>query len=401
MVRSSKKRLKVISFGNFPYGRASANFLRNFTLALSNYYNIEVVLPRGMKYGKSMINNSKRINSFEQISYRHTGFIKRPTNLIGQLTDEVIGRLFLYVNVLKTGLKNDTDLIIKYQVNFFSDLIIVSLCRLFKIKYLNILSEYYPKPQGFGFQRFEWQSFIWGIKYISKKSNGLIVFSNFLTNYIRNLGYKKPIFLLPNIVDPKFFEFDTLPYKNNTITIGYTGTPNEKDGIDILLKSFAYVQKKHKNVHLLIIGDTTGKSALPKLKDQAKLLEIQDLVTFTGFIPYKDIPGLINSCDILTLARPQGIQSEAGFPSKLGEYFASKKPVVITSVGDIKNYFSNDNNVKLVKPDCYISFAEAIIDLIENPKKRELIGINGYNWMKENIDISYVSVKIKIFLEKL
>ena len=80
-------------------------------------------------------------------------------------------------------------------------------------------------------------------------------------------------------------------------------------------------------------------------------MKVENSITFTGLVPFSDVPRLLNSCQILALTRPSGIFAEAGFPTKLGEYFACKKPVLITEVGDMPTYFKNENHVILVEPD--------------------------------------------------
>ena len=46
-----KSNIKIITNGNFPYGSASANYLRYFAFALIDNYDIEVILPSGNYYG--------------------------------------------------------------------------------------------------------------------------------------------------------------------------------------------------------------------------------------------------------------------------------------------------------------------------------------------------------------
>ncbi len=187
-----------------------------------------------------------------------------------------------------------------------------------------------------------------------KYADGIIVLSTYLRDYIKyKVKYKKNILLMPNLTDPKEFELkDIKPHFYGRITIGYVGTPTRKDGILDLINSFSLLNKKYSNTHLLIIGDlTNGKTLIPSLEKLAKELSIDKNVTFTGLISNNKIPELLNSCQILALTRPNGISAEAGFPTKLGEYFACKKPVVITKVGDMSKYFQNEEHVILVEPE--------------------------------------------------
>ncbi len=86
MINHHKKNIKIITFGNFPYGGASSNFLRNFSLALSNN-NIEVLLPFGNYYGNKTETDSGRKGHVGKVKYKYIGFIHHPKNYFGKFLD--------------------------------------------------------------------------------------------------------------------------------------------------------------------------------------------------------------------------------------------------------------------------------------------------------------------------
>jgi glycosyltransferase involved in cell wall biosynthesis len=217
------------------------------------------------------------------------------------------------------------------------------------------------------------------------------------------LSYKKPVLIIPNLTAPELFESNYKPpFKNGYYTIGYVGTPTKKDGIEDLLSGFSIFNNKYPDSHLLIIGDiTSGKSIISNLKTFARELGILKNITFTGLVPYKKIPGLLNSCNALVLARPKGIFAEAGFPTKLGEYFACKKPVVITKVGDIPKYFEDKKHAVLVNPNDPNDVSKGFEFLINNESKSKKIALNGYEWMMENLYYKKIAFKISDFIRSV
>ena len=50
---------------------------------------------------------------------------------------------------------------------------------------------------------------------------------------------------------------------------------------------------------------------------------------------YNEVPQLLMDSEVLALDRPNSIQAQCGFPTKLGEYLLTGNPVVVTKVGDI------------------------------------------------------------------
>ncbi len=407
-MKKNKKHIKLITYGNFPYGGASANLLRNFSLGLSEKGNdIEVLLPKGIYYGNNVEKNHQKKAKIDSVVYRHFCYTNHPKNYVGKLIDNVIGPINLYFYILKQKRKNKADVIIKYNTTLSSDLFFLFTGKIFKIKTICIIPEFYEKPKKniFSLKLIKWYDFYLGIRFLSKHVDGLIVLSTFLENFLINkVRYKKSIIIQPNFIDSKNFEMPSkiLPFKEDQRTIGYVGTPTKKDGVIDLLNSFQILLKKYPNTHLLIIGDiTNGKTIIPKLKKYALKLNVINNITFTGLVPSAKIPFLLHSCDILALTRPKGIFAEAGFPTKLGEYFACKKPVVITKVGDIPKYFNNNEQAILVNPEDPVNISKGFEYLLKNKNQATKIGENGFCWMKKNLDYHIVSDKINKFINNI
>jgi len=286
--------------------------------------------------------------------------------------------------------------LIIYNIAFIDFLWIVFFKLISSIKLIFILPEFYERP----FKKLallNWYNFYFGLKYLSKYGDAHIVLSHYLKNYLNNtLMINKPIFILPNIIDPEVFS--TVKNQKLKYTIGYAGSPTRKDGVEDLIKSFALLNKKYPNTSLLIIGDTVN-TVLPNLKKMAEKLGVKDKITFTGLVPFEQVPPLLMSCQILALTRPKGVFAEAGFPTKLGEYFACKKPVVITKVGDIPYYFDDEVHVIMVEPENINDIMQGFERLLINKGLGEKIVKNSYLWMEEKLNYKNLSESITDFIE--
>ena len=89
------------------------------------------------------------------------------------------------------------------------------------------------------------------------------------------------------------------------------------------------------------------------------------------------MPKYLINAKILALARPDNIQGQGGFPTKLGEYLATGKPVVVTTVGELKEYLIDNTNAFLAVPDSALSFAEKMKTALDNYEKAKQVGIEG------------------------
>ncbi len=397
--------IKIVTYGNFPYGGASANLLRYFSMALYQANNeVEVIIPTGYYFGKKVDVNKKRTGKIKGVKYIYTGFLFHPRNYLGKVIDNTIGPLMMFLLLLiKHFLILKVDVLIVYNTTFTRTLLILILRKLIKTKYIVILPEFYSKPKikKYSLASFKWNNYIYGMKLI-KSADGFIVASTYLKKYIlKDLNKNASIFILPNAMDPSFFELNNIaPFKDGLITIGYVGTPTKKDGAKDLIKSFAKLKQKYQDIHLLIIGDiTNGNSLVPDLEKLANKLGVRDSITFTGLISFSKVPDLLNSCQILALTRPSGRFAEAGFPTKLGEYFACRKPVVVTAVGDIRNYFEEGNQVIMVEN--IDSIVKGFERLLKNKELGKKISDNAYKWMDENLNYVSISNRINEFIKSI
>jgi hypothetical protein len=93
------KNIKIITYQNFPYGGAPANFVRYFSLALEKVgNNVEVIVPTGLSYRnerKSKISRSGRINS---IKYNFIGFINNPDSFFFKVLSSLIAFFYTPLN---------------------------------------------------------------------------------------------------------------------------------------------------------------------------------------------------------------------------------------------------------------------------------------------------------------
>lgn len=391
------KNIKLITFENFPFGSASANFLRNLSLSITQENRLEVILPIG-NTSKIPINDS-----FNAVPYTFLTFKKHPKNIIGKLFVALCSFFSSFIYLIKQNRKEHIDCIILYNVFYQTHFPIFLAKRIIKSKLILLLPEFYERPRGGFIDILKWHLFNIGINRLSPKADGFIVLSHFLKQFIVDKGIDKPIEIIPNAIDPQRFELaEPSIFKDGFTTIGYVGTPTRKDGIDDLINAFALLHSKKPATHLLIIGDLdTSHTIIPSLKEKAKELDILDDVTFTGLVQGSEVPKLLQSCQILTLARPSGVFAEAGFPTKLGEYFACKKPVVVTKVGDIPLYFKHREHVMLADPDNPQSVAACLEELIDNEMLSQTLVNNAYLWMKDRLYYKSIAKKVNDLIARV
>lgn len=208
--------------------------------------------------------------------------------------------------------------------------------------------------------------------------DGVFCISRFLIEFYKSHGMnQRKLLLLPSTVDAERFNHNftsPLPFKY----ILYCGSLTIlKDGLNILIESFAKISEKFHDVNLVLIGRFYSGKDEKIIKDLIINLNLTERVVLLGLLPRTTIPAYLNNAEILTLARPKSMVADAGFPSKVTEYLATGRPVVVTKVGEIPEYLFDNQNAFLSEPDSVDGFAEKLDSVLSNYEFALKVGEEG------------------------
>lgn len=237
--------------------------------------------------------------------------------------------------------------------------------------------------------------------YLIHKFNGLILISHELKYYFQDkLGIKQSLLVVPIIVEPERFACEQNVADESYIA--YCGTMwGDKDGVLILLESFSKVCKHISGVKLYLIGDISNKDEYQRLLRKIDKLNLKQRVKFSGYLIREKMSEYLCNAKLLVLSRPDNLQAKAGFPTKLGEYLATGKPVLITRVGDIPKYIKDGQNGFLAEPGSADSFAEKIRWIFQNYEVANHVGIEGKKLTKTHFNYIYQSKRVINFVKEI
>ena len=222
------------------------------------------------------------------------------------------------------------------------------------------------------------------------KVDGMFVISTALMDYYVSLGLPKEKIEIVNMtVDSN--RFVGLTKQPSEKYIAYCGTAsNNKDGVDELIKSFAIVNKIYPEVKLYIIGKIPDKDDTSGNLSLIENLGIKKSVIFTGVISATEMPQILKNAVALALDRPDSLQAQCGFPTKLGEYLLTENPVVVTKVGDIPLFLKDGETALLAEERNPQDFSSKLIWILQHPEEATMIGKAGaqvamreFNYLKE------------------
>jgi glycosyltransferase involved in cell wall biosynthesis len=166
---------------------------------------------------------------------------------------------------------------------------------------------------------------------------------------------------LPMTVDFSRFENNT-PSPKNDPYIFYAGSLSEaKDGVESLICAFSKIADEFPEISLKIAGGTKTGTLEKRLSDMISEKQLSNQISLLGFVDRNEIPQYLCAAKMVVLPRPDSLQARGGFPTKFGEYLAAGRPVIVTRVGEIPKYLS-ENEVYFISPD---NIADELIQKIK------------------------------------
>jgi glycosyltransferase involved in cell wall biosynthesis len=232
--------------------------------------------------------------------------------------------------------------------------------------------------------------------------DGMALMTQTLMKHYQAFPKPQPKFLhLPMTVDLERFqgpkesltEFQ-LPY------IAFVGVMNDaKDGVSNLIKAFNSIKDKFPSHKIYLVGGWNYDT--PLYLQMIKDFGLEERVFWMKEYPRDAIPSIICNADLLVLPRPDSKQAQGGFPTKLGEYLATGKPVCATRVGEIPNYLKDNESVFFAEPGSVESFAEAMDRALSDYDNAKRVGANGRKVAEEYFNKDVQARKLMGFLKEL
>lgn len=170
---------------------------------------------------------------------------------------------------------------------------------------------------------------------------------------------------------------------------GFLGRLLEIKGVDLLLDSFYEVSRENDNVMLLVVGDGPERSNLEK---RVKDYNLEDKVIFTGY--KANVYDYMNIFDCFILP-----SVTEGLPIAVLEAMALKKAVISTPVAGLKDLIKEGYNGILLKERNAKNLYKAMEHVYNNSEFRISIGMNAFDYLHENYNISnYIGKLEDIYL---
>ena len=247
---------------------------------------------------------------------------------------------------------------------------------------------------------FKWRNAIYKVEaWLKDKTfgyflNGIFPISHFLQS--KSIQFHKPMLILPIL--SAYNRNTSQCYERTHFT--FCGHVEYLLRNDIILKAFATVHQTNSKIKLILILVGPQKQ-FEIFKQVLHKFAIEETVIIKKQIPQDELYKIYDeSIGLLIPLDPNNIRDEARFSQKIAEYIGSKRPIITNPVGEIPHYFTNKKSAVITNYS-EISFAEAMLYLINNPNEADRIGLEGFVTGKKFFDFNANGEKIMNFLSRI
>lgn len=175
-------------------------------------------------------------------------------------------------------------------------------------------------------------------------------------------------------------------FPGDGLVAGFVGTFGPWHGVDVLADAIVRLPREVP-VRFLLVGDGDRRTAVERrIADGGA----SDRVVFAGRIAHDEVPGYLDSCDILLsphVPMPDG-SAFFGSPTKLFEYMAMGKAIAASRLGQIADVLEDGISGVLLEPGSVDALVEAIERLAGDSKLRARLGLaararvlESYTWL--------------------
>lgn len=394
-------KIVIICNDSFPNGGASANRLLTLGIGLKNEgYDVEVFIIRPTEQNEKE-NRNPLNGSADGVYFKYMVSNNVWSNRSKQ--EKLLGIAEGFINTIRhltRSLKTNKNVIIIDTLSSISlSTGLYMFTKIHGLKFVIHLDEY-PWPRIFRDRyNFLYRSLFFAIKF--RLYDGLIVMTSELSKYYSRLKCSKaPLCHIPMTVDAE--RFAVTKDKERSLLVTYCGSMSVyKDGVDLLLESFAIFSKHNPEFKLQLIGKTEGNPDYQSLLNMVKESGLEQRVIFTGEVPSGRIPRMLSDSDMLVLSRRNNIQAQGGFPTKLGEYLLTGKPVVLTKFGEVSEYLMDGINSFISDEATPEAFSDKLDFVAKNYEQASEIGAAGCETALRSFDYKVVSGRLSDFLTRL
>ena len=215
-------------------------------------------------------------------------------------------------------------------------------------------------------------------KFVLNKTKSVITNSHYTERLAKKINPKANTIAIPLAVNHLFFKPEAAKKENNDIiSLCSVSRVQQFKGHDFIIKTIAALPS---DLRAKIRYNIAGRgSYLPELKNLAKQLNVENIVSFKGFVADSDLPAFYSQNDVFILCTRESTDSTnvEGFGLVFLEAQSCGIPAIGTNTGGIPDAVHNENGGWLIEQDNKEELSALLTKLIESPLLIKEMGVKA------------------------
>ena len=274
---------------------------------------------------------------------------------------------------------------------------IVSFLRINTTAHILAIADEYPRPIRDFMQEYVPEGILKKYRQIYKMVDGRILMTNKLQEFYDTNVSPKPTLILSTIVDTDRFHNVTSTVLNREYLCYMGNMSLKKDNVDNIVEAFDLIKDDYPSLDLHLYG-TPSSEDRQYIQSIINKLGLQYRVLIKGKVDYENVPQVLSNAKILVTSQPDTKRAEGGFPTKMGEYFMTGVPAILTDVGEIGHYVTNKKNGYMVPPCNPKAYAEGLRYILEHYDEALEVAQNAKAYIEKTYDYKCAGRSIVDFI---
>ena len=381
-------KVLLLGYSGFPQSKsAAAEKQKLIAKAINMNTNYDTEILNYISFSK---NNYDRQGVCDGVNYRLTCiFSKYPQNKITRFLNLYFGYINEYLYVM---FSNYDYLIISSRNSIYMlGHMLISKIRNKKLC-ITMVEDYNSLKSNSIISKIKIKLFY---GFVLKYIDGAFPISTLIANDLIRVNKKLPYLELP--VFTNFENFQNSNSVKEKDYFLYCGGAGYFDTIKFIIDSFNY-STLNSGLILVVNG---SKNQINKVLNYIELSKNKNTIKLKSNLSYEKLVAYYkNAVALLIPLRPE-IKDEARFPHKIAEYCASKRPIISSNLGEVKNFFEHNKNALLLNRYEIFDMNSLMRFVEQNTDLSNKIGAESYKLGYDKFNYKSYSNKITNFLQHI
>jgi len=204
---------------------------------------------------------------------------------------------------------------------------------------------------------------------------------------------------IPIVVDTG--EQTIAPHPDHSQLFVYSASNAYMCDLAFVLMSMRRVWERFPEAELMVTGMRPQGVAVVVDGEHVRHAVDDGRLRICGYLERPALLAAYQNAAALLIPLHDDLRSRARFPSKVGEYLASGRPVVTTRVGEVERFLRDGDTAYIAAPDDVAAFSDKMTEVLEDAQRATAVGAAGRRTAEELFSYGPQGSRLKDLIERI